>query len=461
MKLLNKLSVMLAATAILAVSCDDNDNKKETVPPAQITDVTFTPQAGGGYFLFSNPKDADFLYTRAEYIIDTGEKISKTSSAYSDTLFIEGFGSVKEYEVKLYAVDRNNNASEPVIMNVTPLQTATESILSTVDIKSGFSSLGVSWKNETQAKVDVYVKYEIDGKTGTKVQASNLKKDNFDIPQLEGRPYKITVWLTDNYGNKSSERDFGQITPKEDIELDKEKWSFLSDSRLWGNRWDDSKSEDFQAPFGYDPNDKEAELSIVYKHDSLKNSRRTNVEGRATKFIDGEIDDPVKLNLNYFHTGDLSWGGDMTKGEYGQGYGWGLPGSYFYDMGEVIQASRIKVWQRNWDGQLWGGENPKTFQIYISNDSDPVDGITDWQYVGEYTFVKPSNEAEAKKTAKDGPEWLLYPDDPRFTPPFRYIRFKFTKLYGGNSCCCSEMTLFGQKGSDQPYAPSTTPVVEE
>ena len=469
---------MLAATALFAVGCDDdNDNKGDSVAPAPISDVTFTPQPGGGYFLYTNPKDADFVYDRVEYTIRKGEKISKTSSAYSDTLFIEGFGEVKEYEVKLYAVDRNNNVSEPVIMKVTPLETATETILSTMDVISGFSSLNIKWENETQARVNVYVKYEIDGKEGTKVQASNAVKDNFEIDQLEGRAYNISIWLTDNYGNQSSVREMGQFTPKEDYLLDKTNWSFLQDSRLWGNKWDDSKDEDHQAPFGFDPNNEDDPLTKMYAHDSLKNGRRTYYEGRATYLIDGELDDAAKLNLNYSHSGDLSWNGDKTKGDYGQGYDFGAgrsgqkefyasgdPSSYnfycsyYFDLGETVQASRIQLSPRLWGADAWGTENCKEFQIFISNDQDPTDGITGWEYVGHYAVVKPSDDSEANLVVKEGgPTWLLYPDDPRFTPPFRYIRYKVVKIYGGNSVCTSELTLWGQVGDSQPYAPTVTP----
>jgi hypothetical protein len=39
---------------------------------------------------------------------------------------------------------------------------------------------------------------------------------------------------------------------------------------------------------------------------------------------------------------------------------------------------------------------------------------------------------------------MLYPDNPRFTKPFRYLRYKAIKQFGnGNSGCASEITLFG------------------
>ena len=56
-------------------NCDD-EMQKDTTPPGQITNVVFTPLNGGGYFTFTIPADEDFLYVRAEYIIDSGELIS-------------------------------------------------------------------------------------------------------------------------------------------------------------------------------------------------------------------------------------------------------------------------------------------------------------------------------------------------------------------------------------------------
>jgi hypothetical protein len=39
---------------------------------------------------------------------------------------------------------------------------------------------------------------------------------------------------------------------------------------------------------------------------------------------------------------------------------------------------------------------------------------------------------------------MFYPDNPRFTKNFRYLRFKAIKQFGnGNSGCMSEITLFG------------------
>ena len=138
MKYIYNITILFVLALLpLLNSCQDEATSGDMTPPAQIKDVQFTPLNGGGYFTYTIPEDEDFLYVRGEYQIDNGEVISKTSSVYADTLFIEGLGSVKEYQVKLFSVDRDNNHSEPVVMNVTPLIPTTAAILETVTVQPG------------------------------------------------------------------------------------------------------------------------------------------------------------------------------------------------------------------------------------------------------------------------------------------------------------------------------------
>ena len=52
--------------------------------------------------------------------------------------FVEGFGQVKEYEVKLYSVDRNENVSAPVVQVITPLEANTNTVAATLTVRPGF-----------------------------------------------------------------------------------------------------------------------------------------------------------------------------------------------------------------------------------------------------------------------------------------------------------------------------------
>ena len=70
--------------------------------------------------------------------------------------------------------------------------------------------------------------------------------------------------------------------------------------------------------------------------------------------------------------------------------------------------------------------------------------------MGEYTLNKPAGEAEAKLEFTEGSEFWVYPDDPQFTRPFRYLRFKAVKDFdNGPIGCMSEITLYGKEANSK------------
>lgn len=416
------LSMLLCVAALTTLSSCNNETIGDTTPPGQVKDVVFTPQYGGGYFTYTIPSDNDFLYARAEYIIDTGEKVSKTSSVYSDTLFIEGFGQEKEYEVRIFSVDRNANESQPVVTTVKPKAPSTLAVLETVTVQPGFSSIVLDWENELHQTIFIYANVKVGETQATKIYSSNLAKDRFTIDNLDGKPHEVNIFIKDTYENQTATKNYGTITPLIDGAISKKQWSFLRDDLLYGNRWDYSSSPN---PFEQEPFE---EFRGTYRKDSMMNAPMSHVEGRIEKFWDNEYDYQPKLNLNYFNTGQVSY-----------------PFSYFIDLGREVKGSRFKVWQRDAWGMLYGGENVEIWEIWISDDKDPTDGIFDgWELVGRYKLIQPSNVIEARNEARNGHEYMFYPENPRFTKPFRYLRYKGIKQFGGgNSGCTSEITVFG------------------
>jgi len=419
--------IMMVVAATALYSCNDGDLKiSGGTPPGQVTNVTFTPLNGGGFFLYTIPSNADFLYARAEYTLDNGQTISKSSSVYSDTLFIEGLGTVKEYEVKLFSVNRTGGQSAPLLQKVTPLVPTTAAVLQTVKVQPGFSALVIDWQNPLQETITVLAIVTVGGKEVTLAHSSNTVIDRFTIPNLAGVPHQVKVRIRDIYGNETEAKDFGDNTPYIDGAISKKQWSFLRNNLMYGDKWDYSSAADpqFQTPL--------PDYKGSFRDDSLKNARETFQEGRVEKFWDNVYDYNPVQNLNYFHTGTQSY-----------------PFSYFIDMGRRIVASRLKIWQRDSWGQLYTAENVRTFEIWISDDPNPKDGVlTDWEYVGRYRIVRPDGTSlEALNAARNGHEFMLYPDNPRFTRPFRYLRFKAIDQAGnpisGNSACSSELTLFG------------------
>ena len=427
----------LIAVAFMFYNCDGTPFEPPYDPPGQITNVTFTPNNGGGYFLYTIPPDETFLYVRAEYTIDSGQRIIKTSSVHSDTLFISGLGSVKEYEVRLYSVNRVGQRSAPVIKRVTPLEPHTQAVLRTIDVMPGFSSLVVNWDNELGLPLNVFVTVTIQGNDITLVGTSNMVRGHFMIPSLEAIPHPVRVRLEDMYGNETATMDFGTHTPLFDAPITKRYWSFLRDAYLFGpSRWDFSNPDPFQqTPL--------PAYMYIWRGDSMRNAPEFHVEGRIQHFWDNVYDYAPALNANFFHTGPA-----------------GYPFSYFIDMGREIVISRFKIWQRDWGGQLFGGENVRVFELWISNDQSGDGVLDDWELLGRYTIERHPDPLRARFEARNGHEFLIYPDNPRFTRPFRFLRFKGIEQWGnpdhGLSGCMSEITLWGTEADGSIiYDPET------
>lgn len=414
------IAIMTLACFAAAVGCKtESDTARDTQAPGPLSNVTFTPLNGGGYFKYTIPDDEDYLYARAEYSTDSGEIVSKTSSVYADSLVIEGLGSVKEYDVRLFAVDRYANESEPVAMTITPLEPSVNASLSSLDIYAGFSSVVVTLENPREMPIDIYVSLKGNGSEALKVFTSNKAEDRIFIQGLEAVPYEVSAYIEDNYGNRTESKSFGSITPLTDYKLDKSSFSFLRDQLLYGDRWDYSES-------AWEKQKPKEEWQALYTQDSMKNARESRFEGHITKFWDDMTDDDASYSLNYFHSGTS------------------YPFSYFIDLGREVQVSRMRLFMRN--GNKWGTYTVRTCEIWISNDKTPEDGILDdWEYVGTYTINKPASDSEAALEFKEGSEFWMYPESPAFTRPFRYLRYKAVKDWNNGSIgCMSEITLYGQ-----------------
>lgn len=384
--------IILFFSICLFISCKETKYEyPDNLAPNSLENIRFVPLNGGGYFLYDIPKNEDFLYAKAQYQIDNGDVVSKTSSVYSDTLFIEGLGQVKEYEVKLSSFDRSNNESLPIVMKITPLYPNTEAVLSTIVAKPGFSSVIFDWKNTLQQNINIYISFNVDGKEIVKVVSSNIENDKFMIENLEERDYEFNAYVIDSYGNTSEVRSCGKVKPYKDYKLPKSEWKVVRDEFLPEGR---------------------------------KNAKLSHYEGRIEKLWDDEIDQNELLNLNYFHTGPQTY-----------------PFSYYIDLGKPIRASRFALWQRDWSGQYYGGENVKTTELWASND------LVNWEKLCIKTIIKPSDPIVAKNEARAGHHFIIYDEDPRFTKPFRYLEYRAIAPFssGMTSGCTSELTIYGME----------------
>jgi len=420
-------------------SCDsDNDTNGDTTPPEEVANVTFEPNNGGGTFFYDVPDDEDILFIKAVYTLDSEKSIYKASSFYADSLTIEGLGSVKPYEVKLVSVDRNGNESKAVIQEVTPLEPATDIVLDGLTIIPSFSSIFVSWENPQRKNMVIGVSYEVDGHTIVTKHATNSLKDNILIDDLDIKPYSFTVDISDDFENVSATKEYNNITPFSDDLLDKSKFSFLKDEFLpdaMNETWVelDEQGQEVTMTRTLLRSQKEGGYKGVDGTENNWNAQDRSLDGFIDLFWDGIIDDGVLRNKNFFSTGKSG----------------SVPFSYYIDLGQTVEMSRFRIWQRDWDhnktgrdqsGYAYTSENVEIFELWISDD------MVNWERVRTANIVKPFDEVEAKQEALDGHHFIAYPEAPKFTKPFRYLEYRGLKRFDGATsgvCVASEISLYG------------------
>jgi|GEM_PF-879197 F5/8 type C domain. len=114
--------------------------------------------------------------------------------------------------------------------------------------------------------------------------------------------------------------------------------------------------------------------------------------------------------------------------------GGGLPRWYTIDMGDAVRLHRLKLWQRIDGGFVFNRGNPKTFEVWGSNDPDTDGGWQNWVKLLDGESIKPSglplgtvNESDVAY-ARGGEEFRF---EDEMLPAVRYIRFKVVDTWSG------------------------------
>lgn len=421
----NKLIIPILLL-ILAAACKKQDRyeteKGDSTPPGKVSLKEYKPLFGGARFFYTVPKDEDLLGVEAVYTNKNNQSFTFMASYFIDSLDVYGFGSIDEYSVQLYAVDRSGNRSEPLDVKVTPLEPAYTRVAKTIEAKAGFSSFFLTWANELKQNVNVYVEYEFpQGGTNRKlttVFSSNQPTDKRFVNDLFLRPSEkvnVKVKVEDIYGNVTDFEDKGTFSLYEDMKIPKQGWTIPN------------------------PNDSIGGVPMMFGN---------GLEGRSLKVIDDIIDRGD--NLNFLHT--------QSRGRTGKSSDGNMPWNFIIDLGGYYEISRIITTQRHSGGlanvsrgQYYRTENVGVYRTYIWDDV-----TSKWDTVMQYTIPVPVGltELEFVKMGEAGDMAYMYPDNPQYTKRTRKFRFEALKGFSGNytlddANCLSEITLYGKKSQQQ------------
>ena len=394
MKTQIKKIIFLIFLITLTFSCSKNEDVDST-PPGILSNISVVPTNGGGIISYSLPSDNDISYVRAEYTNSQGEEVFRVSSSYNTSVEINGLNQTTPIKVRLYVIDENENISDEVEVEFTPLESFIYLVQQSIEISPDLGGVKITWENIATKTVFVYV-HILNGSDETiRILSSDNAEESLFIRGLDAVEMTFSTKVEDFDGNITDLQVVGNFTPLFEEKIEKNTWTLITSQSINGNAY----------------------------------------EGRTVNFWD-DIVDTVETDSDnsYFIATRENNGGSLN-----------FPLDIVIDLNKNVKIKRFKVWQRAYWYQGGGvtyhyqEENIKSFNLYASNDAQS------WDLLGQFDIGDPRDSAgnipaSAFQEAIDGHDFTLA----NTSEQFRYLKFSITSNYGSTQLTVgSEITLFG------------------
>lgn len=203
----------------LLYSCTEEDNygqyPVETVPPGIVKNIQYEALPGAVKLTYDQPQDNDLLCVKAIYQLDNATWKEAKASGYTNELLLEGFGTGDSVrQVKVVAVDVNQNESEPVYVDVIPKASPVYEVIETVSGEATFGGVKISWTNPKDFNVILVLNREneagkMEQPIGGRIYAEGTgEADSRTIQGIDTLETRFTVHVEDIWGNKSRTYEF-------------------------------------------------------------------------------------------------------------------------------------------------------------------------------------------------------------------------------------------------------------
>ncbi|MDN3492739.1 DUF5000 domain-containing lipoprotein [Winogradskyella bathintestinalis] len=402
MKKYINLTVFIAVLTLIIYGCQAEDSHgpygSDGDAPGVVTVDNVVNRPGGAVIYYTPPADVDLLYVKASFNDDRGRSREVRVSQVIDSLVIEGFGQVGEYNVTLNAVDRGENFSAPTNVEISPLTPPVQLIFPTLVGEVAYGGINIAFENPLEAEVSINI--EVFDET----QGEFVYRESFFTSQADGdytfRGYpavltEFAVYIEDRWENVS-EKVYFEVTPIPDEYLEKTLFSIFT---LQGDK-----------DFNHD-NDVFGETQMW---DNVSNSQ---------------------------------WNGGHTNGTTP------LPHYLTIDLGVNVKLSRFKLFQRTGE-EIYKHGNPKIFNVYgvtDVNDLPPYNSASPnegWTLLKQCESFKPSGLPVGQVTAEDR-EFQSKGEDFEFDVDnlveVRYIRFEILENWGNiDNTVIGELSFWGE-----------------
>jgi hypothetical protein len=399
MKISKILSILFISIVIL-FGCNDDENGDST-PPGSLSVEDITPTNGGGIISYLLPDDSDVLFVRAEYTNSLGVDVYRVSSSHNNYIEIDGLNQNTPVQVRLFVVDENQNLSQPVEVEFTPLPSFIYLVQESISITPDLGGVKLEWENVAEKTVYVHLHIVSDDNEEIRILSSNSSSENIFVRGLESVEMTFLTKVEDFDGNITDLEEKATLTPLFEEMIDKSTWTLVNQLSVNGNAW----------------------------------------EGETTAFWDDVVDTAETNSDNSYF---IIW-----RDQNGGTLNWPL--DIVISLNKNVRVHRFKVWQRAfWYGGPTGvpyyyqEENMRSFDLFASNN------LTDWTLLGQFDIGDPSDEngnipQDFIDAAANGHDFNL----DGVSDTFRYLKFSITSNYGSDTYVHgSEITLWGLDNVD-------------
>ena len=399
MKISKILSILFISLVIL-FGCKDDENGDST-PTGSLSVEDITPTNGGGIISYLLPDDSDVLFVRAEYTNSLGVDVYRVSSSHNNYIEIDGLNQNTPVQVRLFVVDENENLSQPVEVEFTPLPSFIYLVQESISITPDLGGVKLEWENAAEKTVYVHLHIVSDDNEEIRILSSSSSSENIFVRGLESVEMTFLTKVEDFDGNITDLEEKATLTPLFEEMIDKSTWTLVNQLSVNGNAW----------------------------------------EGETTAFWDDVVDTAETNSDNSYF---IIW-----RDQNGGTLNWPL--DIVISLNKNVRVHRFKVWQRAfWYGGPTGvpyyyqEENMRSFDLFASNN------LTDWTLLGQFDIGDPSDEngnipQDFIDAAANGHDFNL----DGVSDTFRYLKFSITSNYGSDTYVHgSEITLWGLDNVD-------------
>ncbi len=391
----NIILVILTIFIATLLGCVDDKNR-DSIPPGILTIENITPTNGGGVISYQLPSDSDILFVRAEYTNSLGFDVYRVSSSHNNSIEIDGLNQNTPINVRLFVVDENENISQPVEVEFTPLPSFIYLVQESISISPDLGGIKIEWENIAEKTVYVHLHIVNSSDEEIRILSSNSASESIFVRGLDSVEMTFLTKVEDFDGNITELEEKATLTPIFEEMIDKSSWTLVSGLSVDGNQW----------------------------------------EGQTSAFWDDVVDTvETDFDNSYFiiwrdaNGGTLDWPLDIV-----------------IDLNKIVRIHRFKVWQRAfwYNGPAdtpyyYQAENLRSFDLYASNNS------VDWILLGQFDIGNPADSEgnipqDFIESAAEGHDFDL----DGVSDEFRYLKFSITSNYGSDTYVHgSEITLWG------------------